>query len=619
MKKQLSFVIALSLVFGTITPAFAKTNTVNLYEVFSNKKDKYKNEVGSQIYKWSMYLPNDAQIFKSDKANYFSMYTNSYQSNINLEVNRNKYNLTLEDILLRLENNNVFMFDLNDMFSKGKEYSIDIVKDESGQKYIRIVKTNPFYDYYFVDDAAEEYGDFIENRIYISNGYIYNLTVSMNGRFYKQHIEMFNKLISSFKTSFDSKNPYIKELTDTASVDRLYINKTYGYTMLLRPYWKTDTMNFRKQIFKPLYSIDELIGKPEEDSSDVKIQEGISVNVVSSVKSGEKVSDWAKKDIELFKQSYNEKVYEILENKQIKLNGFDAYIFEVRFNTITSKPYVLKNIYIIGNGYKYQIVATILNETYEDSTKKLDYDTMINSFKLEKKYLSTKLGRLISARDLVDMNQTREIKLKKYDFKISVPKSFGSYDEMFSYDDISYRRYDYEDNIKYSDGNLEYINISDMMNRMQLSVFASLSVRDMNEIMKQKLDIYQNDSEVLMGIAKVNIKSTNIDGTEIYRIDKVYDVNRINEFVQEDFGKQYNLEATCNQYQLIIKRGNDLYSISLTLPVANITDKNINTIETIFKSVTIKGSKYGSLNLNWKQRELSEFKSEQSASTEDNK
>ncbi|CDF57423.1 hypothetical protein [Thermobrachium celere] len=618
MKKQLSFVIALSLVFGTVTPAIAKTNTVNLYEVFSNKKDKYKNEVGSQIYKWSMYLPNDAQIFKSDKANYFSMYTNSYQSNINLEVNRNKYNLTLEDILLRLENNNI-LFDLNDMFSKGKEYSIDIVKDEKGQKYIRIVKTNPFYDYYFVDDAAEENGDFIENRIYVANGYIYNLTVSMNGRFYKQHKEMFNKLISSFKTTFDSKNPYIKELTDTASVDRVYINKTYGYTMLLRPYWKTDTMNYRKQTFKPLYSIDELIGKPEEDSSDVKIQEGISVNVVSSAKGGEKVSDWANKEIELFKQSYNEKVYEILENKQIKLNGFDAYLFEVRFKTITSKSYVLKNIYIIGNGYKYQIVATMLDETYEDSTKKLDYDRMMNSFKLEKKYLSTKLGRLLSARDLVDMKQTRDIKLKKYDFKISVPKSFGSYDEMFSYDDNSNRRYDFEDNIKYSDGNLEYINISDMMNRMQLSVFASLSVRDMNEIMKQKLEIYQKDSEVLMGIAKVNIKSTNIDGTEIYRIDKVYDVNRINEFVQEDFGKQYNLELTCNQYQLIIKRGNDLYSISLTLPVANITDKNINTIETIFKSVTIKGSKYGNLNLNWKQRELSEFKSEQSVSTQDNK
>jgi hypothetical protein len=143
-----------------------------------------KNEVGSRIYKWSMHLPDDAIVYKSDRVNYFNMSTISYKSSVGLEVNKNKDKLSLEDELYQMQNNS----DREDFGEWGdKEFAVDIAKDESGQRYIRIIKSSKGYDYFMVDEAAEELRDYIENRIYVTNNYIYNLTISMNGEFYKQH------------------------------------------------------------------------------------------------------------------------------------------------------------------------------------------------------------------------------------------------------------------------------------------------------------------------------------------------------------------------------------------------------------------------------------------------
>lgn len=610
MKKLVGTALALSLVFTNVSPVLVKAETVNLYDVFSNKNDKFKNEVGSQVYKWSMYLPDDAQIFKSDRANYFNMYTNSYQSNINIEVNKNKYNFTLEDILLRLQNNNMD-FGMYMFFGPSKEYTMDIITDENGKQCIQIIKNNPIYDYFLVDDAAEEYGDFIENRIYVENGYVYNFNVTMNGRFYREHKEMFNKLVSSFKTSFDSKNPNIKELTDASSQERTFINKTYGYSIVMQPYWKTDNMSFRNQVFKPIYDLDELQEKNiEEGLENVKIQDGIQVSVVSSARKGETVDSWVKNELETFKKNYNSKIYEILSDKKVKINGVDAYIFEVRFNTITSKPYVSKNVYLIGNGYKYKITATISNERYNDALKRQEYDKMINSFKLDSKYLSKNLGRIIDAKELVNLNQNRELKLKKYDFKINVPKSFANPSEMYSQDYYYDIYYKYDIGMGFGGGNYEDLNVSDMISKIRLNVFASIEAQEMKDLMKSRLEVYNYDTEVIMGLAKIDIKSIQYQDAEIYRIEKSYDIDKINEFVKENQGKVYDLNMISNEYNYIIKLGNDLYSINLALPVANITDTNKNKIESIINSITIKGKNYGNINSGWKQRDLKEFKND---------
>jgi hypothetical protein len=81
----------------------------------------------------------------------------------------------------------------------------------------------------------------------------------MNGKFYEEHEEMFGKLASSFKLTFDEKNQNIKELSDSVSTSREYKNSSYGWKMMLSPYWKVEgTPNARNQSFRPLYSDEEM-------------------------------------------------------------------------------------------------------------------------------------------------------------------------------------------------------------------------------------------------------------------------------------------------------------------------------------------------------------------------
>jgi hypothetical protein len=154
-----------------IAPAvFAEdSGKVDLYEVFSNKEDQMKTEVGSRIYKWSMHLPDDAVIYKSDRVNYFNMSTTSYQASVDLEVNKNINSQTLEDVLFNMQNQMRMGYY---WYWGDKEFQVEIAKDNFGQRYIRVIKTSGYYDYYLVDEAAQEFGEYIENRIYIANNYI---------------------------------------------------------------------------------------------------------------------------------------------------------------------------------------------------------------------------------------------------------------------------------------------------------------------------------------------------------------------------------------------------------------------------------------------------------------
>lgn len=152
------FTIAIAaIVMATIIPvySFAKDDDgkIDLYKVFSNQNDIMKNQVGSRVYKWSMYLPDDGIVYKSDRANFFNMSTSSYRANIQLMVSKNEDELTLEDILYKMQNSSRQQ---NYWIWGDKEYNMEIATDSFNQRYIKVVKTEKYYDYYLVDKAAEE-------------------------------------------------------------------------------------------------------------------------------------------------------------------------------------------------------------------------------------------------------------------------------------------------------------------------------------------------------------------------------------------------------------------------------------------------------------------------------
>lgn len=616
-KKIFSILISAFILFGSAAPAavYAQDDSgkIDLYEVFSNKEDQMKTEVGSRIYKWSMHLPDDAIIYKSDRANYFDMSTNSYNSSVELEVNKNKDELTLEDMLYKMQNSSE-----RRRFRRwgDKEFVVDISKDNYGQKYISIIKTDKSYDRFLVDEAAEELGDYIENRIYIANNYIYNLTIQMNGEFYRQHEEMFDKLVSSFKLSFDEKNSYIKELSDSVSTTREFKNKSYGWKLVMSPYWKMDgTPNARFQSFCPVYTDEELNNEEksqEDEENKFKIPEGITVSLISSAEKGDTASKWAKKETDTLKNNYNSQVYEILKDEAKKQGDMDIHNVVVSYKTVTKNPYIVHNMYVIGNGYKYLISATMMEEKYKDTDKRKSFEDMIKSFKLNKEYLSKYLGKIVSVESIMNLNASKELKMKKYDFKTKVTKRWNTSSNGYGYDYYDDYYYDdyYYDDYRGNVSNNEYVSGYEPESSVRLSMSAGLDTNEMKEIITQNVERYLRNDEIRMKLAKVKIESSKHNGAEIYYIEKEYDLDAIQKFVEEDETKEYDLERLKNEYTRIIKIGKDIYSQDIILPVANMTTKNKDKIDNIWKNTTINKVNYSKKKLTWKQHNLEEFDKE---------
>ena len=607
--KVTATLLTLCLLLGLTTTkveAIDDDGKIDLYQVFSNKVDQLKTEVGSRIYKWSMHLPDDGIVYKSDNANYFNMATTSYKSSVQLEVEKNKDELSLEEYLYRMQNT---ASDYSYMFEQEKELVIDIAEDSLGERYIRIIKSDPYIDYYLVDAAAQEMGEYVENRIYIKNNYIYNLSIVMEGQFYREHEEMFEKLAASFKLSFDEKNPYIKELSDSVSTTREYKNTSYGWKLVMSPYWKVDgTPNARTQRLIAVYSDDELeqVKEDEEkDEEEIMVPEGITVSLVSSAEKDETASKWAQDDIQVLKNKYNSEVYEILSNEAKKQGDVNVHHVVIRYKTVTKNPYVVHNLYVVGNGYKYLVTATMKEEQYNDATKRAAFENMINSFSLDKTCISEYLGRIISAKSLINLNEAKEIKLKKYDFQTKITKAFNTSreEEDSYYDDYMYYEYGYKESIS----NSEYVSASDPINNINVIMNAGLDTSKMKEAIKNRAEVYLNDDEISMGLATIKIKSAQYNGAEIYYIEKEYDLNAIKNFVKEDDTKVYDLEELRNQYEYMIKIGKDMYTQSITLPVANMTSKNEAKVNSIWSNTTINKVNYSKLNINWSEHKLEDF------------
>jgi len=614
MKKIFSIIICVFLQLGLISISaygLDDDGKIDLYEVFSNKADKMKTEVGSRIYKWSMYLPDDAVIYKSDRANYFNMSTTSYQSSIDLEVTKNADELTLEEMLYKMQNN----ARIDQYWRWGdKEFSVNIATDALGQRYIRIIKAESFYDYYMVDDAVEEFRDYIENRIYIHNNYIYNLTVRMAGEFYMQHEEMFDKLLSSFRLSFDESNPYIKELSDTVSSTREYKNTSYGWTIQISPYWKLENIpNARHQRFCPVYTDEELSGNNKinnKNEEEYKIPEGITVSLISSAERGDSTSKWVEKELHMLQNNHNSSVYEILRNQDGSRSGMDARHLVIRYKTITEKPYVVHNLYVIGNGYKYLLSATMDEAKYDDSSKRSSFENMINSFRLDSKNLSKYLGKIIAAESLIDLNALKELKVKKYDFSTKVPKSFDISGSNQMYDTMYYNNlYDiyYEQMYMENTGNNQFVTAFEPSSNMFINMSAGLNTSEMSQIISNRMEEYSNDNEVNIKLANVKIQSAKYNGAELYRIEKEYDLNAIKTFVDNDTTKVYDLEKLRNKYEYIVKIGQDVFIQSVYLPVANTTPFNKLKINDIWKNTLINKVNYSIQNIIWTEHKLEEF------------
>ncbi len=623
MKKILALFICTLLLIGAITPVtYAESGNIDLYEAFSNKDDFAITEVGSRIYKWSMYLPDDAVVYKSDRLNYFSMSTTSYQAGVDLEVTKNTDKLTLEDILYSIENDSYSGF-----YSSGKEFQRDIIKDKNGQRCLQIIEGGGYYDFFSVSNSDDtEFKEYTENRIYIANNNIYKLTVHMNREFYLQHEEMFEKLTSSFKLTFDDKNPLIKELSDSLNTVREYKNTYYGWKMKLSPYWKASgTPNSREQVFSPVYSDEDLNQnsvesetKKEKDTVN-KVPELISVSLIGSALPGENATKWAEKEIKEFKSNFNDAIYDIIYQKEYTQNGYNVYHMSVRDTTMTQRPFISHYLFIVGNGYKYLITAIMADDKYLDKEKQDKFDFMFKSFTLDKSLLSKHIGKIALSENLMNLDEDKELSMDKNEFATKVKRNWKTNTRSSSYSNLLLMLL-----IDYGVGDYEDLKAYESYSNIDINMSAGSTTKSFEEAISLLGESSMDSDEVRSGIAKVNIQSTKAKGATIYKITKEYDMKAIEKSLKEDSKKSYNFDNMINEYIYIIETGKKVYVQQTTIPVTNTSSDNLKKVEDIWKNTVINKTNYSSLKLTWKQHSLDEFKSKNKSekekkSTEDEK
>ncbi|AKL96819.1 hypothetical protein CACET_c33760 [Clostridium aceticum] len=614
-KCTIVLVLCLSIFIASI-PSFAyalEDGVIDLYEVFSNTKDRMKTEVGSRIFKWSMHLPDDAVVYKSDRVNYFNMSTDSYKSQVSLEVIKNEQKYSLEDILYSKQmNTNDFNYY---WYYSQKEFTFNIQQDDHGEKHIRIIKMDPYYDYYLVDAAAEEFSSYIENRIYIKNDYIYNLEIRMEGRYYRENPEMFSKLASSFILDYDENNPYIKELSDSVSEPRLYENTSYGWEITVNPYWKEEGIsNARVQQFTAVYSHEEIYGNEKNEEAQesqtlldhyLPFREGISVSLVSSAAANETAEIWGRQEIEQLQQNYNDKVYEILLTEKVTLGDVEGYRVKVKYSTAPQNPYIVDTLYVIGKGYKYRVVASISDNKYKEPKTKEAFESMLKSFKLTNQH-SKYLGKILDPTDLINWNASKEIKTKKYNFKATLTRKWHTYDNFYSGNYYGY--YDYYDKYYYGHiSNQESVNAYQTGNNLNLMMMAGFDTRGIEDSIHDYVKNLLDRDEVRIGLASVDVSSTAVESVKLYRIITEYDLAGMNEFAENNATKSYDYNQLNNQYTYMIKVGNDLYTQTVSIPLANTTAYTKAEMEKVWKNTQINGINYSPKIKNWHQHKLSEF------------
>ncbi len=611
MKRVVALLVCTFLVICTLTPGtYAESGNINLYEAFSNKDDISKTEVGSRIYKWSMYLPDDAVVYKSDRVNYFSMSTTSYQAGVELEVTKNSKNLALEDILYSIENEAYSDFY---WVSGDKEFQIDITKDKNGQRYLQIIEGGGYYDFFSVDNTVDgQFKEYIENRIYIANNNIYKLTVHMNREFYLQHEEMFEKLTSSFKLTFDDKNPLIKELSDSLNTVREYKNTNYGWKMKLSPYWKAlGASNARDQVFSPVYSDEELKQNTEESEinkekdTGYKIPELISVSLIGSALPGENASKWAEKEIKRFNSNYNDAIYDIIYQKEYVQNGYNVYHMSVRDTTMTQSPFISHYLFVVGNGYKYLITAIMADDKYLDKEKMDKFDFMFKSFTLDKSLLSKYIGKIVLSEDMMNLNEDKELAMDKYNFATKVKRSWNTNSGSSSYSSNLFLLL----LVDYGMGDYENIKASEPFSNININMSAGSTTESFQEAISLIGESYRESDETRSGIVKVEIQSTEVKDVTIYKINREYDMKAIEKSLKEDNKKSYNFDNLSNEYIYIIKVGKKVYVQSISIPVTNTSADNLRKIDNLWKNTTIDKVNYSSLDLKWRKHSLDEFKS----------
>lgn len=654
MRRTIIFILILSLVLtfsmGSFSYAGSNSGKIDFYKVFS-KNDENIDKIGNRIYNWSIYLPSDAVINKDPKATSFDMYTNSFKTNVTINVVRNARNLTLEEIFARMMESTGYglsQYDNSYMCSAGIHQSMD------KNKYIMVSSIEPESYLYKTTNEDEENGTYREQRIYLGKSnnvdYIYTVTISMDFQYYRHHTSMFSKIADSFKTTFDANNPNIKDLSDLVTTYRFFENRIYGWKIELAPYWKLEGSETAiAQTFSPLYS-DEEIGSsfegedtempedstdpdkdntPESESTQTdeseqdnsnqantsnadaasqtsaksnKITDSLNVSVLSSISPYHTFDEWVGSITRTIQSNYNPKLYTILvEPQKVDIPGGRGRLMVFRIKNANSGSMIQGLLLAQGNGYRYKVELNMAESKYNEKEGKATFDRMLKSFRLTQ--TKSKYVKEFLPLELVyDVSAPKTIYMEKYDLKIVADNSWSDYFDLFS--DYSYYN-SYDSYYDPETTSSESFSLNHYSSGAVLSVSADLSSEPIEQTLGSLLEGELSSQDILSGILDIRGFKAQSGETTVYKITRNYNLEKIEGL--SDSKKVYDYSDLEDTYTYIIKSGEEIYYINLSIPLINTSPENIKMLNSIWQNTYLNKVKIGVKASNWEAVNLDKF------------
>ena len=667
-RKVISITLAILLSFtiniGNFSYARDYVGKIDFFKVFS-KNDENTNRIGNKIYNWSIYMPSDAVVNKNPKATNFNMYTSSFKTNISVNVLKNIHSLSLEEAFAIMLQSSAPSYGYSE-FDNSYRCSAKIEENKDKNKYIVISSIYPESYLYKASDDEEEAGSYIEYRIYLGKSnnvsYIYEVNLSMDLQYYRQHPNLFSKISDSFKTSFDANNPNIKDLSDQVTTYRTFENKIYGWKIELAPYWKLQGSETSiNQLFKPLYS-DQEIGtesgnsdnlssqdtpstsendktanptqtepsapnqpdsaqpstdkssesKPD-DTNASKIKDSLSVSVISSVYSEQSFDKWADNEINSMQSNYNKKLYTQLIAPQNMIIPNSKGKFVVSNIKSSSSDSIVEGILLAqGNGYRYKVILTMTESKYNEKTGKDIFDRILNSFAITKTK-SKFIGELLPADSIFDFNASKVISLKKYNLKIAANNNWSEAYSIYDGQTDDYSSYyysypsPYDSNYDSDASTNESLTINHPISGATLAISADIATAPFNDMIDDLLNGEVNKQDCRSKDLNVKAFKSKVGDITIYKVVENYNLAKITELLGKDSKKVYNYSNLNDCYIYVFETNGEIYNINLSMPLIHTSTQNMKNIEDLWKEVVVNQVKIGEQATNWESVDLSKY------------
>lgn len=365
----------------TVTRIISGENSIKDFGLILKKTTKSK--IGDSYYKWSLNHPKDLKItyraFTGDNTK-FSSVDKSYSLYLYIYKQKDE---TLDSVMAgELDNANNYT-----LISQDKQ-------NNNGNQYIKTV----------FKDSEENV--IVEDRAFISNGYIYYLELDVPNYADYSKNSKYKTLMDSFSTAY-SKNDSIEDLSDVDQDNyRTYESKDLKWSIKV-PADFVKSSDEKKSNKVTFYSNDEN-------------QDSISVEMYS-IEKGMTLDNWVNHDVNEFKNNLNPKLAQVTKVEDADFNGIKSKVIYSKF-TINNKDYYHFDQYMFGKDYRYDISYYISADTYNGKDKG-KFDEVVKSLKFTDPNVDD-VGQLTDAGMLPENTAKKTYSNSTYKWAFELPVSW---------------------------------------------------------------------------------------------------------------------------------------------------------------------------------------------------